>query len=208
MNHDNCSSIIKQIRENKIKYASQIESIDYLTDNIKKINANKILYLNDTIDRSQIVNKFTSILKNIEVAIKLEAGIFEFTLVYCTIKNYMTKLLPSVYNDKVLDLLANLDDNNSVANKTLKYSILNGNIDPQTVPFLKPQDLHPERWETIIKKQNLREEKKKNIATTDLYQCWKCKGRRCKMLELQTRSADESMTKFITCLDCYNVMKK
>ena len=60
----------------------------------------------------------------------------------------------------------------------------------------------------IIRKNKLRAEKRENIAVTDLYQCYKCKGRRCRMMELQTRSSDEPATKFITCLDCYTVMKK
>lgn len=49
-------------------------------------------------------------------------------------------------------------------------------------------------------------EKEKNgnsmRATTDLYICRKCKERKCSYYELQTRSADEPMTKFIKCCNC------
>ena len=208
MQKNDPTAVIRNINIDKVKYASYLECLDYFTDNVKKINIKKIVYLNNNVDRSQTINKFADVLKDIETSIKIEAGIFEFTLVYCTTKNYMTKLMPSIYKDKVYELSVNLDENNLVGNLTLKSTIFEGKINPQTIAFLKPQDLHPERWELLIKKQNLREEKKKNMATTDLYQCWKCKNRKCRMVELQTRSSDEPMTKFITCLECYNVMKK
>ena len=36
------------------------------------------------------------------------------------------------------------------------------------------------------------------------YQCWKCKNRKCTFYQLQTRSADEPMTTFVSCLSCAN----
>ncbi len=37
-------------------------------------------------------------------------------------------------------------------------------------------------------------------AMTDEYKCGKCKQRKCKYSQAQTRSADEPMTTFVTCL--------
>lgn len=183
-------------------------NLKYITDNVKCVDKNKMIYLTNNVNRIETIGKFTSILKNIEAGIKIEAGIFEFTLVYSLIKNYTNPILPAIYNDKVFDILKNLDTNNSIANNTLFDKINSGEIDAQKIAFLKPQDLHPERWESLIRKTKLREEKRKNIATTDVYTCYKCKGKRCSLIELQLRSADEPMTKIITCLDCYNVMRK
>ena len=39
-------------------------------------------------------------------------------------------------------------------------------------------------------------------AMTDMFVCKKCKSRKCTYYELQTRSADEPSTIFISCLDC------
>lgn len=39
-------------------------------------------------------------------------------------------------------------------------------------------------------------------STTDMFICRKCKERKCSYYELQTRSADEPMTKFIKCCNC------
>ena len=44
-------------------------------------------------------------------------------------------------------------------------------------------------------------------AMTDLYKCRKCGSRKCSYYEMQTRSADEPMTQFFTCLDCKNRWK-
>ena len=38
-------------------------------------------------------------------------------------------------------------------------------------------------------------------AKTDLFKCGKCKQRKCSYYEMQIRSADESATIFITCLN-------
>ena len=39
-------------------------------------------------------------------------------------------------------------------------------------------------------------------SATDLFQCSRCKKRKTIYCEVQTRSSDEPMTKFITCLEC------
>ena len=199
---------IENILVEKSKYASNIDKIEFMTDNVKLINIKKIQFLESNIDRADIISKIAKLLKDIDIAFRVEAGIFEFTLVYCATRNYMSKLMVAVYHDKVYELMQNLNPETQMQNKTLCLTIQEGKIDPQILAFLRPQDLHPERWKSLIQKANLREEKKKNMAVTDLYQCWKCKERRCTVMELQTRGSDESITKFITCTNCYTVMKK
>ena len=43
--------------------------------------------------------------------------------------------------------------------------------------------------------------------TTDMYQCSKCKNRKCTVSMAQTRSADEPMTIFVTCQVCGKTFK-
>lgn len=186
----NDSNFIDELIEHNTKYANELEKIEFLTNEIKQIDGKDILFLSDNVDRAETVCKFAKLLKNIDIALKIEAGIYEFTLIYSFTKNYLPLLMPAIYNDKVNDLMANLDPNNPVGNKTLIKGVTLNKINPQIIAFLRPQDLHPDRWSEIIRKNKLREEKKQNIAVTDLYQCYKCKGRRCRMMELQTRSSD------------------
>lgn len=44
-------------------------------------------------------------------------------------------------------------------------------------------------------------------ASTDMFKCSKCKQRKCTYYQLQTRSADEPMTTFVTCCHCGNRWK-
>lgn len=44
-------------------------------------------------------------------------------------------------------------------------------------------------------------------ASTDAFQCSKCKERKCTYYQMQTRSADEPMTTFVTCVNCNNRWK-
>ena len=196
------------ISSDKLKYANNIDKIHFITDNIKTVSSKKIDYLESNVNRVDIISNFAKILKDIDSAFKIEAGIFEFTIVYCNTKNFNKNIMVAIYNDKVYEITQNINPNNRMQNKTLCVAIAEGKINPQLIAFLKPQDLHPERWELLVKKANLREEKKKNMAVTDLYQCWKCKERRCTVVEMQCKSSDEPITKFITCTNCYTVMKK
>ena len=66
-------------------------------------------------------------------------------------------------------------------------------------------DLNPKRWKEMI--QSIIDKKKamyskKSTASIFLY-CSSCKKKtRCDYYQLQTRSADEPMTTFVTCLEC------
>jgi len=71
-------------------------------------------------------------------------------------------------------------------------------------------DFNPDKWKTLIEKQNQINESmlnKKLKANTDQFKCRKCDGRNCNYYQLQIRSADEPMTSFITCIDCEHKWK-
>ena len=44
-------------------------------------------------------------------------------------------------------------------------------------------------------------------AATDTFTCRKCKKKKCSYYQMQTRSADEPMTTFVSCLSCGNRWK-
>jgi DNA-directed RNA polymerase subunit M/transcription elongation factor TFIIS len=66
-------------------------------------------------------------------------------------------------------------------------------------------DLHPERWMTLLNQVAERDKalySKKKTANTQMY-CSGCKKKtNCDYYQMQTRSADEPMTTFVTCLEC------
>jgi len=70
--------------------------------------------------------------------------------------------------------------------------------------YQTPQERHPEVWDAVMKKNEFIEDKKNNIYTTDIYECYKCHKRRCTIEIIQTRSADEPATTFVNCVVCGN----
>lgn len=204
MNITNCMDDINKAAEDFFKYANIYDKIPYITKEIKNIPTRKILYLNSNADRQKTILHFADMFKSMQIGMYIESSIFEFTLIYSVSKDYVESIFTAVYNDKVYELT---NDLKKYGDK-LFNDIVEDKVKPQSLAFLKPHELYPEIWEEILKKNKLREEKKKNIAVTDLYQCWRCKERKCTIRESQTRGCDEPITKFITCTICFTVMKK
>jgi transcription elongation factor S-II len=85
-----------------------------------------------------------------------------------------------------------------------------GEIKAQELAFMTHQEMCPEKWEDLIKAKSIRDKNKfeQNLeAMTDRYTCRKCKSKRCSYYQLQTRSADEGITTYVSCLDCGQRMK-
>jgi len=188
-------------------FASPFMDIDFITNIGQDIGHDIIIKYSNNLNRAEVYSKIIKQLYNIEKAVALEAGIFEFAIVYIVLNNLQHEYILSVYREKSNDILLNLDENSILQNKKLKYNILNNIIDPQEVPFIEAQKIHPDRWSTQIKKKELREFKNNNITYTNLYKCHKCKQRKCSVIQMQIRSADEPMTNIITCVNCQNVWK-
>lgn len=74
--------------------------------------------------------------------------------------------------------------------------------DVTAILHMTPQELSPASWEPVLKKQRLLRMKQENMAATDQYKCPMCKKRKSIVHQMQTRSADEPMTTFVSCLEC------
>ena len=170
----------------------------------------KLVYCaNETLDRKNIIQKIDSIVRCLPVSQLIELGVFEFSINYVKIQNLNFSELEMIYNDKVNELCLNLDiSNENIKNKTLLPTILRGEINPQTVAFLKFHHLHPENWKSIIDKNNLRDEILYTVNTTDKFKCSKCGERKHTYYITQTRAADEPATIFYTCINCKKTFTK
>jgi len=189
------------------KYASPFAEIHFLTKETELFDSFLSCKLDKDIDRVIAVQKLNDVLNDLQLAIIIEAGIYEFSIVYSKEKNLAITIIPSVYCNKLSDLLLYLTKDSKIYSKYLFDSLLDKKINAQEVAFYSPQLIDPDQWEIYKKKQELKDYKKNNMAATNLYKCYKCGERRCKVTELQTRSADEPMTSFVTCLICYNTWK-
>lgn len=190
----------------KEKSASQVRKLKYLTD--VNIDERRMIYLKEEVDRLKIIDKINRVLKDIDGAIEIEAGLWEYCLIYCSVKNLSNQLMPAVYQDLFQNIYDNINPKSPEYNRDLVMKIYDNEINKQEIAFLSPQELNPKKWKELQAKKDLREYKKNNIAATDLYKCYKCGERKCQVRQLQTRSADEPMTNFVTCLVCHNTFTK
>ena len=80
----------------------------------------------------------------------------------------------------------------------------------KTLAFMTHQELNPDKWKKLIETKMKRDKiiyDTKIAASTDTFTCGKCKSNECTYYQMQTRSADEPMTTFVTCINCGNRWK-
>ena len=159
--------------------------------------------------RDKVKIHINKIINNDIITNNIEKGIYNYTITESE-KNNITKSwdfenFRNLYINKSLSILGNLDNDNYINNDELLILINNNKINPYDIAFMNPEELFPSKWEDILEKKKKRNNiiyTNQNLIYTDIYQCNKCKERKCSYYQLQTRSADEPMTTFITCINC------
>jgi transcription elongation factor S-II len=117
------------------------------------------------------------------------------------------------YLQQIRSIKYNLSD---AKNPNFKSKVLLGYFQDTSFPKLKADDMasaakNEEREAT--RKRTLEEcqsdwgTRHGAIQESGMFQCGKCKGTRTTYFQMQTRSADEPMTTFVTCLNCKNKWK-
>jgi DNA-directed RNA polymerase subunit M/transcription elongation factor TFIIS len=161
------------------------------------------------LNRKDTINKIDLFVHCLPVSQLIELGVFEFSVNYVKTHDLSLTELQMIYTDKSDELCLNLDMNDkNIKNETLLPAILRGEINPQTIAFLRFNHLHPENWKSIIDKNNLRDEILSTVNTTDEFKCGKCGERKHTYYITQVRSADEPATVFYTCVNCLKTFTK
>ncbi|PVV03656.1 hypothetical protein BB560_001854 [Smittium megazygosporum] len=113
------------------------------------------------------------------------------------------------YKAEIRSFFLNLKDSK---NPNLRYSVINGTTSAADFVKMSPEDMASEerkRQDSLIRKDNLFKAQGAGPqeAETDMFRCGKCGSRKCRYYQMQTRSADEPMTTFVTCTNCNNRWK-
>ena len=201
---------LENVLGKNIEYTSpyNYSKYNFVTENSIDLKDSWIQCGEITIDRQNKQIILSNLLNDIDIAIKIEISIFEYSLIYCLNNKYNKNYIKPVYEEKFNFIITNLDENNlKINNQTFKKDILLKKINPAYVAFLSPQQVHPQRWANLINKRKYIEQRENNIAYSDAYKCYKCGESKCKITQAQTRSADEPMTTFVVCLVCHNTFK-
>ena len=154
--------------------------------------------------------KLNEFIKNKDKSNVIENSIYNYTIFTSKDRNYIISfnndLFRTVYKNKLMNLCLNFDKNISfINNLTFLNNINNNKIDLNTIAFLRPEEIHPEKWNDIIKNINAKKqyELSKIIGTrTKMFKCGRCKKNDTTYYKLQERSCDEPMTTNVHCLNC------
>jgi len=124
----------------------------------------------------------------------------------CIERNWETPEFVKLYKSIFLRVYPNLSYNKNAdyVRDKLKYNIFK----PDNLVTMKSIELYPAIYESYILKQkkiNKFLEEKPEIS--GIFKCGKCRQNKTTYYQLQTRSADEPMTTFVTCMNCHNRWK-
>lgn len=116
------------------------------------------------------------------------------------------------YLNRVLEIMHNIKDEK---NEEFRENIINGTIKPEDLCTMNSVDMLSKNRQKEIEKEIEKKvdevrsdwQEKHGQITEGVYKCRQCGGRKTIQHEQQTRSADEPMTLFITCLNCKNTWK-
>jgi len=148
--------------------------------------------------------------------INLEKSIFHYsvqkTKASGDIPSWENRVFKEIYKNKYCSILQHLKNPKC----PLKDMINNKVIKSYTVPDMSPRQLWPDGpYDTLFKDRRMAEEHRRALAQAmeeennydGMFKCGRCKGTRTSYYQMQTRSADEPMTCFVTCLVCQNRWK-
>ena len=161
--------------------------------------------------RENVKQHLNSYIDNIKKSSNIEKSIYNYTIQECNrkkiVKKWDNKYFVIIYSNKLKSVLFNLSNKEY---PEFKNDIKKGIIKSSNVGFIDHHQIRPDIWSDLIKEKIERDSHKyeidKRLATSE-FKCKKCKQRECSYYQLQTRSADEPMTTFVSCLNCGNNWK-
>jgi len=158
---------------------------------------------NHSVFRANIEKKLDTFLEDEKHSGNLEKGIYNYALKEATRRKVINKwdnpYFVQIYVDHLRSIYVNLKNTDIIS------QVKDGTIKAHTIAFMTHQELCPEKWAKLIESKSKRDKIKfeTNIAAaTDAFTCRKCKGNQCTYYQMQTRSADEAMTTYVSCIQC------
>jgi transcription elongation factor S-II len=162
-----------------------------------------MIILDPKLFRSNVSRKIQEYINNENRSINIEKSIYNYSIMKIEEMNleakWNNKKFNLIYMDKLKMVLAYIRKNE-----------LNEDITSTNIAFKSYLELYPDQWKNILDNKRIILENKyfpTIEASTDIFRCKKCKNNKCTYYQLQTRSADEPMTTFVTCIECGNRWK-
>lgn len=165
--------------------------------------------------RIKVVIFIDKVVDDIVISKKIEQSIYNYIIRLSKERNIQRRwnniIFKKLYDSKVLSIYSNLKEDSYIGNVTFKERLKKGKINVKNIGDLSVYDIYPDNWRELLDAKSKRDKIKYQLkpeAMTNLFKCRKCGSRETSYYEVQTRSADEPMTQFITCLKCNNYWKQ
>jgi transcription elongation factor S-II len=115
----------------------------------------------------------------------------------------------SVYKSMFLGLMASIKRNPDIITRIKSGELKSSKFADYAPDVLEPNGLYARRKMERKKKEIEREkaEADRDASYTGILKCGKCKSVKTTYYQMQTRSADEPMTTYVTCLNCQHKWK-
>lgn len=160
--------------------------------------------------RQTVAKALDKVFDDSVIRINIEKGIFNLTIKTCKEKSeslsWKNAFFVKEYSTTARKVIANLTYTPNAPQVIQRIN--DGMIKPEDLASYSHAELRPEFWEEQKLKTMARYIGTKSEQEHDgFFKCGKCKTYKTTYTQAQTRSADEPMTTFVTCLNCNNVWK-
>ena len=161
--------------------------------------------------RDKVIENFNEIIQNKPFAEQLELALLQLvqrqSIQDGIDVDWGNRVFWNMYRNKAISIYENLRGENSYVQNDQPWlkKLQVGEITPKGFVELNSIDVCPSRWKETIERMTELEKKlySRNMAGSVRRYCKSCKREtKCEQFQLQTRSADEPMTTFVTCLEC------
>jgi len=161
--------------------------------------------------RDKVIENFQELVGDEHIVKELEDSILhavsDDSIKECIEIDWGNRNFWNMYRDRAISLYENLRGECSYVQNTENWleKLKSGEISPRNLVQLTAVDLCPQRWKSALDKVIEGEKKlySKSDSASIMMWCSGCKKKtKCDYYQMQTRSADEPMTTFVTCLDC------
>ena len=157
--------------------------------------------------RQTAINKislFLDLNKEDPIVLNIEKGIFNNSITFCKKNNFDLKWsnynFVKHYSTNCRRILANISYTPN--SKNFIEKIKSKKINAYDLVKCTKEEMYPELWSdihlNIMKKYITKEEE----ISDGIFTCNNCKSKKTVYYQLQTRSADEPMTTYVTCTNC------
>ena len=147
------------------------------------------------------------------VAKNIEIGVFNYAIKkakeFTVVRKWSNNVFVNIYITRLRTIFYNLQHSLFLREYLFSEPAL-ATEKARQMAFMKHEDMNPQIWKEMIMEKQHREMQKFETtitASTTTFTCKRCKSTNCTYEAVQTRSADEAMTIFVSCLDCGNSFK-